>query len=81
MPPPVFDNFGRVIQSQSPDLWPARSGMALLLRSISPLVTSDMVGDLIRFYVPKALHDRNSEVAVSMREAAVALVDHHGKVS
>ena len=80
MAPPVLDNFGRVVEKQGADQWMAREGIALLLQRLSPLLTSDSVETLINFYIPNALHDRDDRVALTMRLAAVELIEHHGKV-
>lgn len=80
MAPPVLDNFGRVVEQEGADQWRAREGVALLLKHLAPLLGSDHVATLTNFYIPDGLHDRNNRVAMTMRSAAVQLVEHHGKV-
>ncbi|KAK3760896.1 hypothetical protein RRG08_042111 [Elysia crispata] len=79
LPPPKFDEFGRQIGEQPPDLWPPRSGVALALKQISPLLTTEQIPDLFAFYVPKALSDRAIEVRSGMRDAALSTIQSHGK--
>ena len=81
MPPPVLDELGRLKEEQPPDMWPARSGIAASLKTISPLLPEDQIPVLFEFLVPTALNDRAPVVRSGMREAALAAVQAHGKVS
>nr|CAD7392316.1 unnamed protein product [Timema cristinae] len=76
--PPKLDSFGRVIE-QPIDMWEPRSGVALALTQIAPLLNSQSVVRLITFFVPTGLGDRNQQVRKNMLAAALAAVDIHGK--
>ncbi|GFR94655.1 GCN1 general control of amino-acid synthesis 1-like 1 [Elysia marginata] len=78
-PPPKFDEFGRQVGEQPPDQWPPRTGVALALKQISPLLTTEQIPGLFAFYVPKALSDRSAEVRSGMRDAALSTIQSHGK--
>ena len=80
IPPPVLDAFGRPVGDDAPDQWPARSGIALALDSLSPLLSSEQIAELFKFYVPKALGDRSPEVRTRMRDAALNAINTHGQV-
>lgn len=79
LPPPEMDTFGRVIGEQPPDEWTSRSGIALCLTKIAPLLPQELIAPIFAFYVPKALGDRAPEVQSNMRDAALAAVNEHGK--
>jgi hypothetical protein len=81
LPPPVLDNFGRVMSEPPPDKWEARTGLALAVGKISPIVPEDQISPLFSFFVDKGLRDRNEDVRKHMLGAAVAAVEDHGKVS
>lgn len=78
--PPKLDSFGRVVE-QPADMWGPRSGVALALAQIAPLLTPKSVSHLISFFVRWGLGDRSPEVRKNMLAAALAAVDLHGKVS
>lgn len=78
--PPELDSFGRVVE-QPIDTWEPRSGVALALTQIAPLLTPMAVVDLISFFVSTGLGDRSPDVRNHMLAAALASVDLHGKVS
>ena len=80
MPPPELDSFGRIISEQPPDEWPARSGIAMAICKMSPHISEDQVETLFEFFVQKALGDRSPEVRKYMLDAAVAVINDHGKV-
>ena len=80
MPPPVLDNFGRVISEPPVDKSEARSGIAHALSKISTLIPEENIVPLFDFFVQKALSDRDEEVRKNMLKAAVAAVNDHGKV-
>lgn len=77
--PPKLDSFGRVIE-QPIDTWEPRSGVALALTQIAPLLQPKSVSNLITFFVSTGLGDRSPEVRKNMLAAALAAVDLHGKV-
>ncbi|GFG32063.1 hypothetical protein Cfor_06845 [Coptotermes formosanus] len=76
--PPRLDSFGRVIE-QPVDTWEPRSGVALALAQIAPLLSPKSVSHLISFFVSVGLGDRSPEVRKNMLAAALAAVDLHGK--
>lgn len=80
MPPPVLDNLGRIMSEGPPDEWPARSGVALAINKMSPHISEDQVETLFEFFIQKAVGDRNEDVRKHMLDAAVAVVNDHGKV-
>lgn len=80
MPPPILDNFGRVISEAPPDEWPARSGVAMAICKMSAFLEQEQISTLFQFLVEKGLGDRNEEVRKHMLTAAVAAVEEHGKV-
>lgn len=81
LPPPILDDFGRVIaDQQQQDYWPARCGIAMALEKISPILPCDQLLPLFHFYVQKGLRDRRDEVRSHMRTAALAAINVHGKV-
>lgn len=79
MIPAKLDEFGREIEKPI-DTWFPRRGVALALAQIAPLVTPEMIGDLVQFFVSLGLGDRNGNVRKEMLNAALKLVDLHGKV-
>ncbi|XP_071180493.1 stalled ribosome sensor GCN1-like [Mytilus edulis] len=79
LPPPELDTFGRIIGEPPPDNYQSRSGIAYAMESIAPLVPQDQIEELFSFYVPDALSDRAPEVRSRMREAALAVINTHGK--
>ncbi|KAI4899225.1 hypothetical protein NFI96_030703, partial [Prochilodus magdalenae] len=78
-PPPVLDALGRVISEAPPDQWEARCGIALALNKLSQYLDESQVTPLFLFFVPDALNDRHSEVRRCMLEAALAVLNAHGK--
>lgn len=74
-----MDSLGRVIE-QPIDTWEPRSGIALALAQLAPLLTPLSVSELISFFVSTGLGDKNAEVRKNMLAAALAAVDLHGKV-
>ncbi|KAG8223949.1 hypothetical protein J437_LFUL003757 [Ladona fulva] len=78
MLPPKLDAFGRVVE-QPIDTWEPRSGVALALACLAPLLTPKSVSHLVTFFVSTGLGDRSPEVRKNMLAAALATVDHHGK--
>lgn len=75
-----LDPLGRKIEEQSPDQWTSRSGVALALADLAPLLPQDQIRPLFDFFVPTALGDRSPEVRSHMRDAALATINSHGKV-
>ncbi|KAK2714474.1 hypothetical protein QYM36_008881, partial [Artemia franciscana] len=78
MKPPVLDQLGRVVE-EAIDFWEPRSGIAVTLSKLAPLLDQDDVIRLANFFVPGGLLDRNEVVRKNMLAASVALIDIHGK--
>ncbi|XP_054719248.1 eIF-2-alpha kinase activator GCN1-like [Uloborus diversus] len=79
LPPPVLDSLHRVISESPPDMWEERCGIALGLGKLSLFLNLDQVKDLASFFVPEGLGDRHAIVRKHMLDAAVAIIDAHGK--
>lgn len=79
MLPPKMDMFGHVIE-EPVDVWEPRVGIALALTQLAPLLSQENILKLIAFYVSTGLADRQSVVREHMLQAALAAVEHHGKV-
>lgn len=79
MVPAKLDNLGRVIEKPI-DTWEPRSGVALALTQLAPLLTPPLVSKLAQFFVSTGLGDKSAEVRKNMLTAALATVDLHGKV-
>lgn len=80
MIPAKLDEFGRELEKPI-DTWFPRRGVALALAQLAPLITPDLIGDLVQFFVSTSLSDRNEQVRKEMLNAALKIVDLHGKVS
>ncbi|XP_057670075.1 eIF-2-alpha kinase activator GCN1 [Diorhabda carinulata] len=78
MIPAKVDEFGREIE-KAVDTWFPRRGVALALAELSHLFTDELIADLIQFFVFKSLGDRNEFVRKEMLNAALRVVDLHGK--
>uniref|UniRef100_A0A069DYI0 Putative translational activator gcn1 n=1 Tax=Panstrongylus megistus TaxID=65343 RepID=A0A069DYI0_9HEMI len=78
MVPARVDSLGRIVEKPI-DTWEPRSGVALALQQLAPLLTPNSVSDLAKFYVDKGLGDRSDTVRNNMLAAALAAVDLHGK--
>lgn len=76
--PPKMDEFGRVIEEPI-DTWSPRKGVAMALTQLAPLLNPDCLGNLVTFFVKQSLGDRNESVRQEMLNAALAVVDVHGK--
>ncbi|CAH1402466.1 unnamed protein product [Nezara viridula] len=78
MVPARVDSLGRIVEKPI-DTWEPRSGVALALAQLAPLLAPEIIADLAKFYVEKGLGDRNETVRLNMLNAALAAVDLHGK--
>lgn len=78
MIPAKLDEFGREVE-QAVDTWFPRRGVALALAQLAPLVTPELIGGLVQFFVHNSLSDRNEDVRKEMLNAALKIVDLHGK--
>lgn len=76
-----MDSLHRVISESPPDMWEARSGIAVALGKMAAFLDKDQVLNLVSFFVPEGLGDRHATVRKHMIDAAVAIIDLHGKVS
>lgn len=79
MIPAKVDEFGREVE-KAVDTWYPRRGVAVAIGQLAPLITSELVGDLMHFFVFNSLSDRNETVRKEMLNAALKIVDIHGKV-
>lgn len=78
MIPARVDEFGREVE-KAIDTWFPRRGVALALVELAPLLTDELIADLIQFFVFQSLGDRNETVRKEMVNAALRVVDFHGK--
>lgn len=78
--PAKLDQFGHVVE-EAVDEWGARRGAALALLALAPHLRARHVPDAMRFFVERGLADRADPVRAEMLNAAMAIVDLHGKVS
>ncbi|KAJ8966633.1 hypothetical protein NQ314_003400 [Rhamnusium bicolor] len=78
MIPAKMDEFGREVE-KAVDTWFPRRGVALSLAELAPLITPELIGDLVQFFVFTSLGDRNETVRKEMLNAALKVVDLHGK--
>ncbi|KAJ1530782.1 hypothetical protein ONE63_005633 [Megalurothrips usitatus] len=78
MIPARVDSFGR-IEEDAIDVWEPRSGVALALKELAPLLSHNQISSLAQFYVSDGLGDRHENVRKNMLSAALACVDLHGK--
>jgi hypothetical protein len=81
VPPPILDKFGRVMSEAPPDPYAARCGVALAIGHLAPLLSHEQVERLFEFFVNTSLGDRHAEVRGEMLNAAVKVINEHGKVS
>lgn len=79
MIPAKLDQFGHVVEPAL-DSWGARRGVALALRALAPSLPALAVPRAMTFFVQRALADRHDVVRDHMLNAAMAIVDLHGKV-
>lgn len=79
-PPPVYDDFGRLISEGGVDEWEARAGVALTLKKLCPLLTEKSIVQYFAIMLPDGLNDRSAEVRHLMLSAAIAGVKDHGEV-
>lgn len=79
MTPAKKDQYDHIIE-EAIDHWEGRAGVGLAFYQMAPLLKEKSVVALAKFFVPEALGDRNENVRKAMLDAAMALVNHHGKV-
>ncbi|KAJ3285913.1 translational activator of GCN4, partial [Blyttiomyces sp. JEL0837] len=84
VPAPEYDKFGIVIPEslEKQDDWPARSGIALALKSCAPVINEQATAEkLFNFLIDQeALGDRNERVRQQMLEAGIAAIHVSGKL-
>lgn len=76
--PEKVDQFGHVVEA-AVDEWGARAGAGLALAALAPRLGAPAVSVAMRFLVQRALPDRNDRVRAAMLDAAMSIVDLHGK--
>ncbi|XP_045491112.1 eIF-2-alpha kinase activator GCN1 [Colias croceus] len=76
--PAKLDQFGHETEA-AVDNWGSRRGVALALRALAPCLRADVVSEAMSFFVQKSLGDRNETVRSDMLNAAMAVVELHGK--
>ncbi|CAH0604472.1 unnamed protein product [Chrysodeixis includens] len=76
--PAKLDQFGHVVAA-AVDAWGARRGAGLALLALAPRLPPRAVPPAMRFLVERALADRDDTVRADMLNAAMAIVDLHGK--
>lgn len=79
MIPAKVDEFGREIE-KAVDTWLPRRGVALCLAELASLISLEHTGNLVQFFVSSGLADRSENVRKEMLNAALKVVDLHGKV-
>ncbi|KAL4704522.1 hypothetical protein ACJJTC_007641 [Scirpophaga incertulas] len=77
--PATLDQFGHEVVG-AVDEWGARRGVGVALRALAPALGGPLAARAAAFYVRAALPDRSEPVRAAMLDAAMALVDRHGKV-
>jgi hypothetical protein len=80
IPPPVLDNFGRVVSEPPPDQFTARCGVALAIGHMAKQLSQKQVQQMFEWFVKCSLGDRHEEVRGEMLKAAVCVINEHGKV-
>ncbi|XP_048479691.1 eIF-2-alpha kinase activator GCN1 [Plutella xylostella] len=76
--PSKLDQFGHVTEA-AVDEWGARRGAGLALTALAPQLDAAGVAVAVEFFVSEGLGDRNEAVRAEMLNAAMAMVDLHGK--
>lgn len=79
MIPARLDQFGHVVE-KAIDEWSARRGVGFALHALAPHLRADQVAGAMRFFVDHGMADRHDDVRAEMLNAAMAIVDLHGKV-
>ena len=78
--PPLLDGLGRVVQ-ESIDHWEPREGLASALQNLASNFGAEQVEKATNFLVKEGLIDRKDSVRKKMLNAAMAIVDIHGKAT
>lgn len=77
-PPPSKDSFGRDIFVDYCDPWECRVGVAKALEQVTKSASSSEAMKFLKFVIPYALSDANSEVLSAVMSAAQAAISSHG---
>ncbi|KAL0893483.1 hypothetical protein ABMA27_013683 [Loxostege sticticalis] len=77
--PAKLDQFGHVVEA-AVDEWGARRGAGVALGALAARLGPHAVPGAIAFLVHQALGDRHEAVRAEMLDAAMAIVELHGKV-
>lgn len=80
MIPARLDQFGHETEA-AVDEWAARRGAGLALSALAPLLRAHDVSAAMSFLVERGLADRSDHVRAEMLNAAMTIVELHGKVS
>ncbi|KAH3713747.1 hypothetical protein DPMN_073549 [Dreissena polymorpha] len=80
MPPQKLDGLRKVISEQMQDNWQPRTGVAIILDHLAPILPKSELPLLFNFFLSKGLGDRSQEVCSLMRQAAMTTINVHGKV-
>ncbi|EIN06629.1 ARM repeat-containing protein [Punctularia strigosozonata HHB-11173 SS5] len=78
---PEFDEYGMIIEASvgRVDPWPTRAAISRALELLAPLIPSESVLPLFKFFIKdEALGDRHEVVRKGMLNAAIATIDAHG---
>lgn len=78
MIPPKLDQFDRIVEP-AVDQWVPRRGVAITISHLSQFFTLDDVDKVMQFMVSHGLGDREELVHKEMLNAALVIVDQHGK--
>ncbi|GBP56848.1 eIF-2-alpha kinase activator GCN1 [Eumeta japonica] len=76
--PAKLDQFGHVVE-EPVDEWSARRGAAFALSALAPHLDTDGVAAAVKFFVAEGLADRAELVRAEMLNAAMTIVELHGK--
>jgi HEAT repeat protein len=79
IPEPELDRLGNVVGEAWSDPWFVRAGLASLLDTVAPLVDTEVVPSIFRFFVQSALGDPDERVHESVLAAAINLSKEKGK--
>lgn len=81
-PVAVKDKFGMEVNPGSKgDTWEVRSGIALTLKEISPLLSNDLIEKFFQFIINgEALGDKNIQVREQVQDAGRSVIQSHGIV-
>ncbi|RDD44813.1 eIF-2-alpha kinase activator GCN1 [Trichoplax sp. H2] len=76
---PTRDLMGRRNDEEPKDKWRARCGLGQTIELMAPLMSKNHVSNIFNFFVPLSLGDRDENVRKHMLDAALAIINEHGK--